>query len=69
MKSAFDTSPLHCAGSLIGQYPGETNFIPLLGQSLLSHLSGKKNPDADIMKFPGENCKTEGKYRSGLCKI
>lgn len=56
MKSAFNTSPLHCAGSLIGQYPGETNFIPKLGQSLLSHLNAKRNPDADIMKLPRENC-------------
>lgn len=58
-----------CAGSVVGQYPGETKFIPIPGQSFLSHLKEKRNPDADIMKLPGENCKTGGKHGSGLCKI
>lgn len=57
------------AGSVIGQFPGETKFTPIPGQSFLSHLKEKKNPDADIMKLPGESCKIEGKHRSGLCKI
>lgn len=58
-----------CAGSVVGQYPGETKFIPIPGQSFLSHPKEKKNPDTDMMKLPGESCKIEGKHRSGLYKI
>lgn len=57
------------AGSVVEQYPGKTMFIPIPGQSFLSHPKEKRNPDTDIMKLPGESCKNEGKHRSGLCKI
>lgn len=57
------------AGSVVGQYPGEMKFIPTPGQSFLSHLTEKRNPDSDIVKLPGESCKIEAKHRPGLYKI